>query len=364
MCIKQDGLSSSIIGLNGEELRGYVQKRGFPAFHGSQIFTWVYRRQADSLDSMSDVPKHLRNLLKQDFSLHYLTPSRTFHSKRGDTVKYFFPLDGNAGIEAVVLQDDEDRVSFCISSQIGCPVGCIYCATGNAGFVRNLSTGEIVTEVLTLMKRHGTPASLLFMGMGEPLLNLVEVKKALFLFQEMGISSRRVTVSTCGLIKGIDELANSGLKPRLALSLGSALEGTRMRLIPFAREASLRELGRALREYREKTGRRVTLEYTLIRGVNHSKVDAEALASFARSVKAHVNLMRYNPLPLRMPRMPRMKTGVTSPDGSSRLQPPVSESVQRFKRLLKERGIQVTERYRRGGDIDAACGQLLHVMKP
>jgi 23S rRNA (adenine2503-C2)-methyltransferase len=358
MSTKQPDLSSSIIGLREEELRGYVQERGFPAFHGSQIFTWVYGRQADGFDSMTDIPQRLRNLLKQDFSLDYFIPSRTIGSKRGDTVKYFFPLDGNAGIEAVVLGDDEDRLSFCISSQIGCPVGCVYCATGRAGFVRNLSAGEIVTEVLTLMKRHGTPDSLLFMGMGEPLLNLLEVKKSLSLFQEVGISNRRVTVSTCGLIKGIYDLARSGLKPRLALSLGSAIEGTRKKLIPFARGASLQDLRRALAEYREKTGRRVTLEYTLIRGVNDSFEEGEALATFARSVRAHVNLIRYNPLPRRIVRSAQPR------DGGPKLLPPSTETVHHFRKLLEERGIQVTERYRRGDDIDAACGQLLHFLKP
>jgi 23S rRNA (adenine2503-C2)-methyltransferase len=352
------GPATLIIGLGKNELRAYVQKAGFPAFHGTQVFTWVYHRQADGFDLMTDIPLKLRSSLKRDFTLGYFTSSRTVRSREGDTVKYFYPLDGHRGIEAVVLRDDSNRLSFCLSCQIGCPVGCVYCATGKVGFVRNLSAGEIMTEVLTLMKGHGAPGSLLFMGMGEPLLNLVEVKKAISLCQEMGISSRRVTVSTCGIIKGIRDLAHSGLKPRLALSLGSAVEKTREELIPSARGSSLRELERVLVEYRVKTGRRITLEYTLLQGVNDSTGDAEALALFARSVRAHVNLIRYNPLPR------QMAENSNYLKGGRRLLTPSSERVQWFRRILEKGGIQVTERYRRGGDINAACGQLMHVAKP
>ena len=345
--------ASSVIGLGKNELRAYVQKRGFPAFHGAQIFTWIYHRQVDGFDLMTDIPLQLRSRLKRDFTLGYFTPSKTVHSVQGDTLKYFFPLDGHTGIETVVLRNDSNRLSFCLSCQIGCPVGCVYCATGKVGFVRNLSAGEIMTEVLTLMKSHGAPDSLLFMGMGEPLLNLAEVKQSIALLQEMGISGRRITVSTCGIIEGIRDLAHSGLRPRLAVSLGSAVEKTREELIPSARGSSLRELERVLVEYREKTGRRITLEYTLLRGVNDSAGDAEALAPFARSVRAHVNLIRYNPLPRRMAESANHRKGVR------RLHPPASVTVQRFRKLLEERGVRVTERYSRGGDIDAACGQLL-----
>jgi len=352
--MKRTDLSPSIVGLHEEELRACVQERGFPAFHGTQIFNWIYRRQTDSFDLMTDIPKRLRDLLKRDFTLDYFKPSETIRSQRGDTVKYFFPLDDGNGIEAVVLRNEENRTTFCISCQIGCPVGCMYCATGRAGFVRNLSADEIVTQVLSLMKRHSVPDSILFMGMGEPLLNLPEVRKALSLFYEMGISPRRVTVSTCGLVKGIYELAHSGLKPRLALSLGSALEAKRKKMIPFARGTSMQQLKQALIEYREKTRRRVTIEYTLIGGMNDSIEDAEALAAFARSVRAHVNLIRYNPLPKRA----RLHAGVWNTH--MRFVPPSHEVMDRFRRILEEHGVQVTERYRRGDDIEAACGQLLH----
>jgi 23S rRNA (adenine2503-C2)-methyltransferase len=268
-------------------------------------------------------------------------------------VKYFFPLDDDTGIEAVVLNDNEQRITYCISCQIGCPVGCIYCATGAAGFIRNLRWGEIVNQVLSLMKLHGKPDSILFMGMGEPLLNLSEVKEAIKLFHDMGMSPRRITVSTCGLILGIDELASSGLKPRLAVSLGSAIEENRKRLIPVARGGSLDQLRQALILYREKTKRRVSIEYTLIHGLNDTAEDARALASFARSVQAHVNLIRYNPIPhFIRPKHGKVKV-------HRELHTPSTERVQSFMHILIKRKVRVTERHRRGVDINAACGQLL-----
>jgi 23S rRNA (adenine2503-C2)-methyltransferase len=191
------------------------------------------------------------------------------------------------------------------------------------------------------------------MGMGEPLLNLAEVKKAIRLFCDMGFSPRRITVSTCGLIHGIHDLASSGLRPRLAVSIGSALEDKRQTLIPFARGNSLDQLRCALILYREKTKRRVTLEYTLINGLNDSDEDARALAAFARTTRTHVNLIRYNPAPHgRHMKDKNRKTQM-------KLLPPRTERVRTFRQALIDRNIQVTERFRRGSDIDAACGQLL-----
>ena len=347
-------ISNTIIGLKQETLRAYALQHGFPEFHGNQIFKWVYARQVDTFDLMTDLPNQLREQLKRDFTLTYFNASRVLHSRKKDTDKYFFPLGDDTGIEAVVLKDNDRRTTYCISCQIGCPVGCIYCATGTAGFIRNMQAVEIVTQLLSLMKKHGEPDSILFMGMGEPLLNLEEVKEAIGLFHEMDISPRRITVSTCGLIRGIHNLALSGLRPRLAVSLGSALEAKRKRLIPFARGNSLDQLRKALVFYREKTKRRITIEYTLLRGFNDSDEDARALISFARATRAHVNLIRYNPIP----QMPQHRENKKDPQ--KRLLPPRTERVQAFRQLLFDRNVQVTERYRRGSDINAACGQLLH----
>ena len=347
----------SIIGQGQDALRSYVLERGFPEFHGTQIFNWIYRRQSDAFDTMTDLPKPLRDQLKRDFTLVYFKASRVLKSGKGDTVKYFYPLDDETGIEAVVLRDAGQRTTFCISCQIGCPVGCIYCATGKAGFIRNLEAGEIVTQVLSLIKEHEEPDSILFMGMGEPLLNLEGVLGAIGLFHEMEISPRRVTVSTCGLIRGIHNLALSGLRPRLAISLGSAIEATRRKLIPFARGNSLDQLKRAIILYREKTKRRITIEYTLLKGINDTDEDARALSSFARQTRSHVNLIRFNA-------MPHLSDQRDFKGASlKRLQPPRTERVQAFKQILTDSNIQVTERYRRGADINAACGQLLFKQK-
>jgi 23S rRNA (adenine2503-C2)-methyltransferase len=345
--------SQSIIGLNLDALRAYALDHGFPEFHGNQVFKWVYKRQIHAFDLMTDLPKGFRELLKRDFTLSFFNPSRVLQSRNKDTIKYFFPLEEGTGIEAVVLHDNGRRTTFCISSQIGCPVKCIYCATGNAGFVRDLDAGEILTQVLSLMKKHGEPDSILFMGMGEPLLNLWEVKEAIGLFHEMDLSSRRITVSTCGLVRGIRDLACSGLKPRLAVSLGSALDAKRKKLIPFARGNSLDQLRKALVFYREKTKRRITIEYTLLSGLNDTDEDARALASFARSTRSHVNLIRYNPMPQQTQRR------VKGESSQTRIFPPKTERVRNFTQVLVDRKVGVTERYRRGSDINAACGQLL-----
>jgi 23S rRNA (adenine2503-C2)-methyltransferase len=354
--MENSGVASSIIGLHARDLERYVTDLGFPAFHGRQIFSWVYGRQVDGFGLMTDIPSRLRNRLERDFSFDYYRASETRRSRRDGTVKYLFPVDDETGIETVVLPDEESRTSFCISCQIGCPVGCIFCATGSVGFRRNLTAGEIVRQVLTLMKHHGRPDSILFMGMGEPLLNLLEVKNAISLFYEMGLSPRRITVSTCGLIRGLYDLADSGLKPRLAISLGSALEAKRRRMIPMARGSSVQQLKRALMDYREKTRRRITIEYTLLRGLNDTAKDADALVRFAREVRAHVNLIRYNPHP-----GARKSRRRASGDGSG-LAPSAPETVKRIRGTLESRGVPVTERYRRGVDIEAACGQLLYSM--
>jgi 23S rRNA (adenine2503-C2)-methyltransferase len=329
----------NIIGSTGQELQLYCREHGYRDFHGTQIFNWIYDKLVENFDLMTDIPLSLRNLLKEDFLFEYLKPQKTIRSADGTAVKYSFTFDQTC-IEAVVLSDRNDRTSFCVSSQSGCPAGCAFCATGRIGFKRNLTKNEIVNEVFSLIRLHTRPDSILFMGMGEPLLNYGNVIKAIRMLHDTGIGYRKITVSTCGIVKRIKDLAISGLRPRLAVSLGSAIEEKRKKLIPLSKNNDLKALANAINFYREKTKRRVSIEYTIIKEVNDTLKDAYALADYARKTEAHVNLIRFNPV-----------------DGID-LSPPHSVNVNNFKRILKDRGIEVSERYRRGADIKAACGQL------
>ena len=330
----------SVIGTSEEELRRFCRENGFRDFHGSQVFHWVYGLGAERFDEMTDVPAALRTLLASSFVLSPLTLREQVESGTHDAVKYGFSLPDGLLIESVALLNPGARPSFCISSQVGCPVGCLFCATAGMGFQRNLTAGEIVGQAVALSKLHTAPRSILFMGMGEPLLNMENLTESLALFNDTGMSCKRITVSTCGVVPGIIRLADSGLRPRLAVSLGSADEEKRKTLIPLAARWSLDKLGRAISGYREKTKRRVSIEYTLIRGVNDSSSDARALARFARHHLCHVNLIRYNKVDTRD------------------YLPPDTRTTGRFKSVLRESGIVVSERYRKGADIQAACGQL------
>jgi 23S rRNA (adenine2503-C2)-methyltransferase len=336
-------LKKSIIGMTEKDLRDFSHAHGFEKFHGSQLFRWIYCKLATSFTRMSDIPAPLRQLLETRFCLSQLNPSKRSISQNNDAIKYSFSLEDGNEVEAVVLTaDDRDkRLSFCISCQIGCPVGCSFCATGSMGFLRNMNSGEIITEILSLMKLHNRPHSILFMGMGEPLLNIENVLKAIGLLNDIGLSSRRITISTCGVTGGIYKLADSGYRPRLAISIGSAIEEKRKRIIPLAEKNPLSILKKALCYYREKTGRRVSIEYTIIKDVNDTDNDARTLASYAKSTLAHVNLIRYNRV-----------------EAKSYL-PPDTHTVERFKTVLRAQKIEVSERYRKGNDIHAACGQLV-----
>jgi len=353
----------SAIGLSETELETYVQKKGFRKFHGRQIFQWIYRKYADNFRLMTDVPEELRGHLNRHFPLSYYTPYTSQWSGDRDTVKYVFLTGEDTGIEVVVLTDKNSRTTFCLSSQIGCTVCCIYCATGKSRFIRNLEAGEIINQVLSLIKIHSMPDSILFMGMGEPLLNYDEVLKSVHLLNSMGFSTRKITVSTCGIVKGIYDLADSGVRPRLAVSLGSALEEKRKQVIPLAQNESLSRLREALGYYREKTGRRITLEYTLMDGINDTPADAASLSQFAKATGSHVNIIRYNPQgPLRKGSEPAaLQWSNSLIAGRQDIIPPPPQKILAFKRILSKSGIRVTERYRRGNDINAACGQLVPV---
>jgi 23S rRNA (adenine2503-C2)-methyltransferase len=295
---------------------------------------------------MTNVPQALRQRLALDFTVGRSVLRATQQAPDG-TVKLLLEEADGSRIECVLLRE-RGHFTTCLSTQAGCAVGCAFCATGRMGPGRNLTAGEIIDQVLTVRERLGPAESspslthVVFMGMGEPLLNYGPVLTAVrLLHQEMGLSLRHITLSTVGIVPKIRQLAREKLPLTLAISLHSADDALRQQLIPtIARRWSLPELLQAAQEYAEATGRRVTFEYVLLEGVNDRPEQAVQLGQLLRGVHCHVNLIPFNPVP-----------GVP-------FRRPDRKRVQVFRRRLQEQGLRVTQRFQRGADIAAACGQL------
>jgi 23S rRNA (adenine2503-C2)-methyltransferase len=316
-----------------------------PSFRARQIFKWIYRG-AGSFDEMTDLPVSLREELKQRFTL-YGSAIKTTLADRDGTVKLLAEFPDGARAEAVLLKDRKGRFTACLSVQAGCPVGCVFCKTGALGFLRNLEAHEITEQFLHLSREAAPPIeNIVVMGMGEPLLNLGPLRKALGLITGgKGLSLRRVTVSTSGIPRGILDMAENGPKTELAFSLTTAREDLRQRLMPGIREFSLAETKAALAVYQEKTGRRITLETVLLGGINSGPEDAGALMDFARGLFAVVNVIPWNPV-----------EGLCF-EGKPLREPSPAE-LEGFIRRLESGGLKVTRRYRRGRGVSGACGQL------
>jgi len=311
-----------------------------PAYRSRQVWDGLYRRAIEPAE-MTDLPLALRRRVAGELPLA-LEPALVSEADGGDTVKWLWKLHDGALVETVLMHY-ADRSTVCVSSQAGCAMGCGFCATGQAGFERHLTTGEIVEQVVRAVQRARPRrlSNVVFMGMGEPMANLDRVIPALHrLHDDVGISARHLTVSTVGLVPGIERLASTGLPVNLAVSLHAADDELRDSLVPVNRRHPLESLMAACRGWFEGTGRRVSFEWALIAGVNDRPVDVRRLADLARDVRAHVNLIPLNPTP-----------GYATPGT-----PPAG--VQRFKDGLIELGVNATIRRNRGTGIDAACGQL------
>jgi 23S rRNA (adenine2503-C2)-methyltransferase len=328
-------------GATREEILQVVRTLGQPGYRAQQIAEWAYRKGARTYEQMTNLPRSLRDMLPEVMPLKRLEVARAQHSVDG-TVKYLLVLSDGEQVEAVFLPY-EDRTSVCISSQVGCAAGCRFCATAQMGFSRNLTAGEMVDEVLTIQQTAGQRIShVVYMGMGEPLWNLQEVVKSILLLnREVGISQRHITVSTVGVVPAIEELAQYRLQITLAISLHAPDDALRQSLMPVARKWKVQELIDAARHYTQVTGRKVTLEYLLLRGVNDEPHHAHALARLVKGLICNVNLIPFNQ--------------VETPEGFTRPEP---SRVARFRRILEEAGIAVTQRIEKGHDISAACGQL------
>jgi 23S rRNA (adenine2503-C2)-methyltransferase len=312
-----------------------------PAFRGRQVFRGIHRG-IESFAGMSDLPADFRSRL--DAQARILTSQVDARSDSGDgSVKLRIQLHDGAAIEALSPQDGRGRRTACLSTQAGCGMGCAFCRTGLMGFRRDLAAHEIVEELLHLRRETGDVGNIVFMGMGEPLLNRGPVSAAVDVFAHPGgqaMSLRRITLSTCGIVDGIRGLAEEGPAVRLAVSLVSAVPETRASLMPVSRANPLPALREALGFYQERTRRRITLEVVLIDGVTDRDEDAETLIGWARPLRVMVNLIPWNPVPEIVLR--------ESP----------AERVRWFRERLEAAKVPVTERLRKGRGVNGACGQL------
>lgn len=331
----------NILSNTPEELVELVTSIGEKPFRAKQIFSWL-SKGVESFDEMKNIPSRLLKQLEEKYYIGL--PEVVIEKKSTDgTIKCLYEFQDGARVEAVFMKYKYGN-SLCISSQAGCRMGCKFCASTINGLERNLTSGEMLGEVLRMVRLTGEDIRhIVIMGMGEPFDNYSEISRFLQLIHDpsgYGISYRNITVSTCGLIPYIDRFANDFPQVNLACSLHAPNDEIRTKLMPIASSYKYEELMNACKSYTEKTGRRITFEYSLISGVNDSVEDAEELAKHLRGWLAHVNLIPLNKV--------KERDFVASEDNS----------VIRFKKILDNRGIPVTVRRTLGADIDAACGQL------
>jgi 23S rRNA (adenine2503-C2)-methyltransferase len=331
--------ATPLLGASLEELTDWVQEQGQPRYRGKQLHEWIYDKGAKSLQEITVFSKQWRETLAETLIGRSQIHHRSVASDK--TVKYLLQLADGQIVETVGIPTS-DRLTVCVSSQIGCPMACDFCATGKGGFQRNLAVHEIVDQVLTVQEDFKRRVShIVFMGMGEPLLNTDSVLAALrCLNQDVGIGQRSMTVSTVGIPGKIIKLAKHKLQVTLAVSLHAPNDKLRQELIPSANRYLIAELLSECKEYVNQTGRRVTFEYVLLDRVNDYAQQAFELANLLRGFQSHVNLIPYNP--------------ITDAD----YQRPSPQRVKAFADTLRDRNITASVRYSRGLEADAACGQL------
>ena len=333
-------MKRALTGMAPAEIVGACSFR--EAFRGRQVYQWLSRGARD-FSEMSDLAKRERDRLSALFPRIYSSEVSGELSDEDGSLKLQIRLHDGAAVECVLLEDIEGRRTACLSSQVGCPMACAFCKTGSLGFLRDLGADEIVEQLHHLVKARGEVSNVVFMGMGEPLLNLVELRKAIEIISDaegIGISKRKITISTSGVVPGILDLAAEGPAIRLAVSLTSAQDEIRSELMPINKRWNLAELKEALLAYQSATEERITLEAALMGGKNSGREAALALVSWARGLHVQVNVIPWN----KVPGLPFTE--------------PTRSELEDYLAVIQASGIEVTRRMRRGRGVMGACGQL------
>lgn len=337
----------NLLNLTKEELEKLCIETGMKKFQAKQMFQWLHQKLIRDINEITNISLKDREKLSEVAYIPFLNLVKYQESKNDRTEKFLFKLEDGNSIETVLIRTKE-RNTLCISSQVGCAVNCDFCATGINGFARNLELSEILNQVYTverrLMKKGEHLTNIVYMGMGEPLLNLENLIKSLEIFSDengINISKRKITVSTSGIVPAIEKLLERKVHVELAVSLHSAINEKRNEIMPINKAYPLEDLHTVLREYQRQTKRRITFEYILINNVNVSDADANALADFVHDFDHIVNIIPYNPV-----------------DGKP-YERPSDKKIEKFVKILEEvRRVNVFVRKEKGTDIDGACGQL------
>jgi len=345
---------TELLGMGIKELEDFMESVGQPRYRGRQMHRWIYQKAVSSFYEMSDISRDLRTKLDE---LARISIPRVLKQRASidGTRKFLMELEDKKRIESVVIphnRNKDTRYTLCISTQVGCPIGCVFCATGSSGFQRNLEAYEMIGQVLgserELQKRlksndNGLITNVVYMGMGEPMLNYDQVIKSIYTLNDpkgINIGQRHITISTSGDVRGINQLAQENLQVTLAVSLHACSNELRDRLIPLNRKYPLEELIKSIEQYIRLTNRRVTFEYLLLDGVNDHKEDADKLITLLKPLLANVNLIPYNEV------------------AGLEFKQPSPQQVNEFYYYLLQAGVNVTLREEKGADIEAACGQL------
>lgn len=329
--------------MNILELQNIITELGEAKYRAGQIFEWMHKKQVDDFSEMKNIPTKLKDMLSDENMVFTVRKERMQESKEDGTRKYLFELHDGEYVESVFMRYSHGN-SVCVSSQVGCRMGCSFCASTLDGLVRNLTAGEILGQIYSIMKDTGERISnVVIMGSGEPFDNYENVLKFMRLLNDekgLNISGRNITVSTCGLVDKIRQFADEEMTATLAISLHASNDDKRKEIMPIANRYTIAEIIDACRYFFDKTGRRLTFEYSLIAGVNDSEKEAKELSDLLHGLNCHVNLIPVNPV---------KESGYKSPS---------KEAANAFKNKLEKNHINVTIRREMGRDIDGACGQL------
>ena len=332
--------------LSEDDLCEFFVKKGFDSYRGKQVYEWIWKKSSHTFDNMTNISKDLRIMLDENFVINHIEVDKIQKSSDG-TIKNAVKLFDDYTVESVLIPTD-DRTTACVSSQVGCSLDCKFCATSKLKRMRNLNPDEIYDQVVTInnqsLQYFNRPLSnIVFMGMGEPLMNYNNLIKSIEKISSdkgLNISQKRIVVSTSGIPKMIKKLADENLKVNLALSLHSAIEETRNNIMPFSSKFSLNDIKESLNYWYSKTKRKITFEYIVWRGINDTKKDIDSLVSYCKSIPSKVNIIEYNSI------------------GDEDFKSANDNIIGEYKRALEKNKITVTIRRSRGKDIDAACGQL------